>query len=46
LTFDKLRQDPQSPEAYGASVTYDLKLQRRSRVFIAESAAQPGGTPA
>src|ERR1043165_9952182 len=31
LTFDKLRHDPQSPEAYGASVTYDLKLQHRSR---------------
>ncbi len=31
LTFDKLRHDPQSPEAYGASVTYDLKLERRRR---------------
>ncbi len=31
LTFDKLRHDPQSPEAYGASVTYDLKLGRRRR---------------
>jgi len=31
LTFDKLRHNPQSPEAYGASVTYDLKLARRSR---------------
>ncbi len=29
LTFDRLRHDPQSPEAYGASVTYDLPLQRR-----------------
>jgi NitT/TauT family transport system ATP-binding protein len=28
LTFDKLRHDPQSPEAYGASVTYDLRLNR------------------
>jgi NitT/TauT family transport system ATP-binding protein len=26
LTFDKLRHDPQSPEAFGASVTYDLRL--------------------
>ena len=34
LTFDKLRHDPQSPEAYGASVTYDLKLERRSREKI------------
>jgi len=31
LTFDKLRHDPQSPEAYGASVTYDLKLKQRRR---------------
>jgi len=29
LTFDRLRNDPQSPESYGASVTYDLPLQRR-----------------
>jgi NitT/TauT family transport system ATP-binding protein len=29
LTFDKLRHDPQSPEAYGATVTYDMPLQRR-----------------
>lgn len=29
LTFDKLRQDPQSPEAYGASITYDIPLARR-----------------
>lgn len=27
LTFDRLRHDPQAPEAYGASVTYDLKLR-------------------
>jgi NitT/TauT family transport system ATP-binding protein len=30
LTFDKLRHDPQAPEAYGASVTYDMRLHRRS----------------
>jgi NitT/TauT family transport system ATP-binding protein len=29
LTFDKLRHDPQSPEAYGANVTYDMPLNRR-----------------
>jgi len=38
LTFDRLRHDPQSPEAFGASVTYDLPLQRR--------AARPGAPPA
>ena len=31
LVFDKVRHDPQAPEAYGASVTYDLKLTRRNR---------------
>ena len=30
LTFDKLRHDPQAPEAYGASVTYDMPLTRRT----------------
>lgn len=28
LVFDKRRHDPQSPGAYGATVTYDLPLQR------------------
>jgi len=35
LTFDKLRHDPQSPEAYGASVTYDMPLTRRNARPIA-----------
>jgi NitT/TauT family transport system ATP-binding protein len=30
LTFDKLRRDPQAPEAYGASITYDIPLQRKA----------------
>ncbi|MFO7278358.1 MAG: ABC transporter ATP-binding protein [Pseudomonadota bacterium] len=30
LVFDKLRHDPQAPEAYGATVTYDMKLRRNS----------------
>jgi NitT/TauT family transport system ATP-binding protein len=38
LTFDKLRHDPQSPEAYGASVTYDMPLQRRA---VRERVAAP-----
>jgi len=29
LTFDKLRHDPQSPDRYGANVTYDMPLSRR-----------------
>jgi NitT/TauT family transport system ATP-binding protein len=28
LTFDKVRHDPQAPEAYGASITYDIPLKR------------------
>jgi NitT/TauT family transport system ATP-binding protein len=31
LTFDKLRHDPQAPEAYGASITYDIPLTHRAR---------------
>jgi len=30
LTFDKLRHDPQAPEAYGAGITYDIPLNRRT----------------
>jgi NitT/TauT family transport system ATP-binding protein len=30
LTFDRLRRDPQAPEAYGASITYDIPLQRKA----------------
>ena len=28
LVFDKLRQDPHAPEAWGATITYDLPLDR------------------
>lgn len=34
LVFDKKRHDPQAPDAYGATVTYDLPLNR-NRVQIA-----------
>jgi len=27
--FDKLRRDPHAPEAFGASITYDLPVTRR-----------------
>jgi NitT/TauT family transport system ATP-binding protein len=30
LVFDKVRIDPQSPEAFGATITYDLPLNSRS----------------
>ena len=27
--FDKVRHDPQAPDAYGASITYDIPLDRK-----------------
>jgi len=30
LVFDKLRHDPQAPDAYGARITYDIPLRRRT----------------
>lgn len=35
LVFDKVRQDPTAPNAFGATITYDLTLNRRP----------PGGEP-
>lgn len=32
LVFDKIRHDPQAPEAYGATVTYDLPIDARQSV--------------
>ncbi|EMO7189426.1 ABC transporter ATP-binding protein [Pluralibacter gergoviae] len=29
LVFDKLRHDPQAPDAYGASITYDIPLNEK-----------------
>jgi NitT/TauT family transport system ATP-binding protein len=29
LVFDKRRQDPQDPDAYGATVTYNLPLKAK-----------------
>jgi len=29
IVFDKVRHDPHAPDAYGAQVTYDLRLNRR-----------------
>jgi NitT/TauT family transport system ATP-binding protein len=31
LVFDKVRHDPQAPEAYGATVTYDIPLKQSAR---------------
>jgi NitT/TauT family transport system ATP-binding protein len=41
LVFDKLRWDPQAPEAYGATITYDLPIDRRD-ALPAELEAQAG----
>jgi NitT/TauT family transport system ATP-binding protein len=30
LVFDKVRHDPQAPDAYGATITYDLPLTRKT----------------
>jgi NitT/TauT family transport system ATP-binding protein len=38
LVFDKVRHDPQAPEAYGARVTYDLKLKTRAERAVAAEA--------
>jgi NitT/TauT family transport system ATP-binding protein len=27
LVFDKVRHDPQAPDAYGARITYDIRLR-------------------
>ncbi len=40
LTFDKLRNDPQAPEAYGASVTYDMPLNRRATAYPGMTSAK------
>ena len=40
LVFDKLRWDPQAPEAYGATITYDLPTDQRHKavgLFAAEA---------
>jgi NitT/TauT family transport system ATP-binding protein len=41
LTFDKLRHDPQAPEAYGASVTYDMPLNRRAAAHVPAAGTPP-----
>ena len=39
LVFDKLRHDAQAPEAYGATVTYDIPLKQATRENQPASAA-------
>lgn len=40
LVFDKVRRDPQAPHAYGATITYDIPLNRK------EQKAAPGSNSA
>jgi NitT/TauT family transport system ATP-binding protein len=40
LVFDKVRHDPQAPQAYGAGITYDLPVERAGQRELAEIAAE------
>ncbi|MEN3793804.1 ABC transporter ATP-binding protein [Fulvimarina sp. MAC3] len=40
LVFDKIRHDPQFPNAYGATITYDLPLDHGSRREAARAEAE------
>ncbi len=42
LVFDKLRWDPHAPEAYGATITYDLPLKDRRTLPDGVAAALSG----
>jgi NitT/TauT family transport system ATP-binding protein len=44
LVFDKVRQDPQAPEAYGAKVTYDIPLRRAKNRAQQQAAVKPDET--
>lgn len=37
LVFDKVRDDPQAPGAYGATITFDIPLQRRPPADLVEA---------
>lgn len=39
LVFDKVRHDPQAPDAYGATITYDLALDGASRSKLPDTVA-------
>lgn len=42
LVFDKVRHDPQAPNAYGANVTYDIPVGRVEPELLAEIRDQTG----
>ena len=39
LVFDKIRHDPHAPEAYGATITYDLPLDRNNPGAVPDAGA-------
>jgi NitT/TauT family transport system ATP-binding protein len=45
LVFDKVRHDPQAPDAYGARITYDIPLRRRAQA-AAQSSPSAASEPA
>jgi len=51
LVFDKVRIDPHAPQAYGASITYDIPLNQDKTAALnavrsqQDSASLPPGTP-
>jgi NitT/TauT family transport system ATP-binding protein len=48
LVFDKVRHDPQAPEAYGATITFDIPLDRRPSSALIDAvchAARPAAAP-
>lgn len=36
LVFDRVRVDPQAPDAYGATISYDLRLKKKDVLALAE----------
>jgi NitT/TauT family transport system ATP-binding protein len=46
LVFDKLRYDPDAPQAYGAGITYDLPIGQTDPGTLAEVLAQPAASRA
>jgi NitT/TauT family transport system ATP-binding protein len=42
VVLDKWRHDPQEPNAYGATITYDLRLTGPGKQQPADSATNPG----
>jgi len=41
LVFDKPRWDPQEPDAYGATITYDLPLEDAADIDLSHFQTKP-----